>query len=572
MSETFELKDINEESIFLKKIIDKSNESFFVTNYNGKFVYVNETACKKLGYSHKELLNFCVWDIDLLYSKKKYKDTFLNLKYDGEPFVIETLHKRKDNSVYNAEIKLSLIKFKNTDYSLGVACDVTEKEMQKKDALLAKEAAEKASQAKSIFLSNMSHELRTPMNSVLGYAELLKNTNLDEEQLSYVKELIESGSYMLQLINDILDISKIEAGKLELHKSDFSLYDLINFINNNFKAEAKKKAIELIIEHNLPEVIFINADKAKLFQVLLNLVGNAIKFTKKGFVKILIHKNDNNSYYFEVSDSGVGIDESELNQIFQIFYKSKDTSYQGTGLGLPICKKNIELMNGFLNVESKKHFGSKFYFSIILAPSLEIKNKEVQILCHYNNKTILIVDDETKNVDILKMLFAKKGFITYQANNGLKAIEIYKNKKPDVVLMDMVMPEMNGVESAKIIKKYDLKAKIIGMTASVLNSIPKNNNLFNEVIFKPLKFSELIDKVLFLLQEESDKEIVNDNMCKSIDENIKIKILENALVGNFTKLKTLIESVNSNDCRKYLTLLLNKFEIETIINKFKTSY
>ncbi len=561
MKKIFNLDDenLNSELILLKNLIDSSSDLFIITDENGNLIYINRKTSEKLGYLKDELLNMNISDIDLKCNKYKCAR---NLKYlkKYNNLSIKTTHTKKDNTTYVAEVDISIINFKGQTYFLEIARDITEKESQEKKLHLAKEKAESANRAKSIFLSNMSHELRTPMNSVIGYAELLKTTKLNTKQKNYIQQLSDSGNYMIHLINDILDISKIEAEQIELHKSEFLIYDLVKFIKNNFRIQAKKKEINFSIEHNLKQDSSIIGDKAKLFQILLNLVGNSLKFTKDGFVKIVILKKEIDNYYFEVNDSGIGIKKSELKNIFNIFYKTKETSHQGTGLGLAISKKNVELMGGVLSVSSQQNRGTKFFFTLKLDPSLNIKSKKIEIIYENSNKKILIVDDEKANIEMLNTILKNNDFKVYSANNGYKALDMYKKEKPDVILMDIIMPEIDGVKSAKIIKEYDLNANIIAMTAQVFSK-KISEDIFNDVVFKPFRFNLLIDKIQISLKKTS-KEM---EICSNIETNLKNNIFQNAQIGNYTQLKKLIKSLKNSKCREYLLKLLNEFNIEEII-------
>jgi signal transduction histidine kinase/ActR/RegA family two-component response regulator len=357
-----------------------------------------------------------------------------------------------------------------------------------------KKEAEDANKAKTEFLANMSHEIRTPLNGVIGFSDLLMQSNLTETQMEYMNTVNTSAKTLLDVVNDILDFSKIEAGKLELDIDNFKIKFLSNQVIEAVKYQTIQKKLELNIIHsdNLPQVI--KGDKMRLRQILINLLGNAIKFTNKGFIELKIetlavHKNGTNTIRFSVIDTGIGIDKRNQEKIFEAFTQEDSTTtrrFGGTGLGLTISNKLLGLMKSKLNLVSELGKGSTFYFDV----NFEVNDES--ILGIENNSTdhnlllknmgnlelkqdtkILIVDDNSVNIFLSKILVKKilPNAIIYEAVNGLDAVNKYQEQTPDIILMDVQMPVMNGYEATEAIRKIEnngFRTPIIGLTAGVL--------------------------------------------------------------------------------------------------------
>lgn len=416
-----------------------------------------------------------------------------------------------------------------------VARDITPRKQFEKQLLIAKEKAEAANQAKTVFLANMSHELRTPLNAILGFSQIMSHSpNLLPEQKENLKIINRSGEHLLTLINDVLDMSKIEAGQINLNNLDFDLYRLLDDMRDMFKLRAEKKGLHIrfIWDTSLPQWIF--ADEAKLRQILINLIGNAIKFTQHGEVVLRVRlgsPKDQNALLamqmdptagveggaqralialtFEVQDSGSGIKPSEIESLFAPFFQTQigQKMREGTGLGLPITRKFVELMGGNIQVDSQLGKGSQFYFTIQVLDGMasqESQKAMTRVLAIKSNQKFraLIVDDIETNRRVLSHMLAPIGFEIGEAENGKRAIALWKSwsakgQPPHLVWMDMRMPEMDGYEATQKIKALDKKATIIGISASAFDE--KRDQAFaagcDDYVRKPFKESEIYDLI-----------------------------------------------------------------------------
>lgn len=422
-------------------------------------------------------------------TKKKYKEAFeYSLKFHqlNEQIFNEDAYKKINNLQISHEVKT--IK-------------------------LERENAEKLARIKHDFLANMSHEIRTPINSILGITYLLEQSVLDSKQLNYVKRLHTNSLGLLAIINDILDLSKIEAGKFELVNQPFSLLQSIEEVYEQIEITAREKGIDFYIINKTAwdYDTFHFGDANRLKQVLLNLCSNAIKFTEKGSVVITLSEKTNKTI-IEVSDSGIGISKERINNLFQRFEQAEKTTatkFGGTGLGLAISKKLVELMNGKIELDSEPGKGTTFTLSIPFEfATLESKHFIAKNMLDYSlldNLTILIADDNEQNrITTQELLNHFNPTINIRfAENGKVALNILANSKADIVLMDLDMPEMNGIEATTQIRKIHTnnKLKIIATTASLITS-SKEEFLalgFDELIQKPFipeKFIEIIINIL----------------------------------------------------------------------------
>ncbi len=376
--------------------------------------------------------------------------------------------------------------------------------------LNAKDKAEEADRLKSAFLANMSHEIRTPLNGIIGYADLLRNPNkTPEKQIRYVDMIKNSGKQLLHIINDIIDISRIEAGTMKKYESVFDLNFILDEARQSFVAETKKrnKNIEILFFKTFEKPLFIKSDEYKLRQIINNLIGNAIKFTNIGYIEYS-YKIKNNFIDFYVKDTGIGIAPENHEHLFNRFNQtSSDIAHRegGTGLGLSISKGLVEILGGSIWFESVENQGSVFYFSIPFLPD-DLLNQSDNIIEHINfnweNKTILIVEDNIINAEYISELLSETNVKVHYENSGSQAIErCMSDKSIDLVLMDIRLPDLDGYETTQIIKQYRPELPVIAQTAHASDEHRQKciDAGCNDFISKPIEhvaLLNLLDKFL----------------------------------------------------------------------------
>ncbi len=521
------------EEKFAKAFRSSPDGMALLSNDTYKHIDVNNKWTEITGYSREEAIGAAPSDLNLWVDLEERDRMLEILGVEGRVFNYEASFITKEGKRFTALISSETIEFGGNVFAIYAVKDISDRKLAEKELQLAKEVADTANRAKSEFLANMSHELRTPLNGILGYAQILKRSYDPDKHKAGLEIIQRSGEHLLTLLNDILDLSKIEAKKLELNPSEFDLPKLLQSITDIFQLQVRAKDVELIYQPitTLPTTMY--GDEKRLRQVLINLFGNAVKFTDRGSVSLTVNVqpcelSNNYKVRFEVADTGVGIDSDKLEDIFLPFQQAGDRSrrYSGTGLGLPICQKIVEMMGGQLHVESRLNEGSIFWFEIELT---EVPNHVKPILIDSrtiigylgDRRKILVVDDKTENRMVLNDLLTPLGFIVAEAIDGYDCLTQAQSFEPDLILLDMVMPQLDGHETTKQLRQLPMfqKTAIIMVSASVFNQDRSLSIAVgcNDFIAKPIDPDTLFYTMRSLLNLEWEYEDL-----KSDDTDISI--------------------------------------------------
>jgi len=566
-------RDITEEKR-TEEMVKKNQQLLSSINRNIKEGLYRSTPEKGMIYANQAFLDLFGFENEEeaykipskeLYADKNGRQKLVDLINIHGSFTNEEVKfKRKDDTTFWG--LLSSMKSTDSDgntYYDGAIRDITKIKEYELEIIHSKEIAESATRAKSDFLATMSHEIRTPMNGVIGMTSLLRDTALSSEQLDYVETIKISGEHLLNIINDILDFSKIEAGHFELENTPFDLNSCIEEVMNLFSSRAAEKNIELFYRIENEENLHLIGDVTRLRQVIVNLIGNAIKFTEKGEVmvdvKILSEIDSKIKLRITINDTGIGIEKEKLIKLFKPFSQvdnSTSRKYGGTGLGLAISKRLVDLMGSNLQVESKAGVGTSFYFDLTLSRSTYLKPTDFNLEL-LRDKKILIVDDNFTNRKILEQLFTKKGMIVESYDNPTVALNIIKEgKKFDLGLIDMKMPLMNGLEFGEALH-HNAKNKfplILYSSVGHLISRTEINKYFKAHLNKPIRHEILLQKMSEIFDS-------SDNISK---ETLLIDKSTEVLIGEKFPMKILLAEdnlINQKLAERVLEILGYSIEI-----------
>ena len=475
---------LKESALKYRSLIECSSDAIFCVDEKGEYKFTNHLFASTFGKSPEDFIGKTFWDIyDKQQADYRYEAT-KRVFHTGKSETIEVEVTLPDKTLYFLATA-NPIKDETGKVILCLthAADITKIKMVELELQKAKERAEESDQLKSAFLANMSHEIRTPMNGILGFADLLKEPNLTgEEQQKYISVIEKSGARMLNIINDIIDISKIEAGLMKAEIQESNINAQIEYIYTFFKPEVEAKGMKFLFRNTLPaKEAIIQTDREKLYAIFTNLVKNAIKYTNEGFIEFgySVEMQNSASLRFYVKDTGIGIPKDRQEAIFERFVQADiedKKARQGAGLGLAITKSYIQMLGGKIWVESEEGIGSTFYFTLPYNPKPQEKPTVKKVVSiqetgnitnplHKRLKILIAEDDETseKLISIIVNMFGRE---IIKAHNGLAAIEAcQENQDIDLILMDIQMPVMGGYEATQKIRLFNKEVIIIAQTA-----------------------------------------------------------------------------------------------------------
>ncbi len=489
-----------------ENVLEQTTEGVIVVGVDKKLVYANDKALELMPYLNME---------NAAYADKKLAEMF-----EGEYSMIKTAegqYEAKISPLYENGILKGYMAF---------LIDMSFIERYTKEIIELKEAAEAASRSKSLFLANMSHEIRTPMNAIVGFNELILQKSKNSEILGYANDIKTSSNSLLSIINDVLDLSRIESGKMELNEVNYKLDQLIKESVLNIKSAAENKGLEFIldVDSNLPYGLY--GDNTHIRNILVNLLNNAVKYTPAGFVKFVVKLDDIRdelvTIRFAIADSGIGIKETDIPRLFDEFEKfdtKKNSGVEGTGLGLAIVKGYAELLGGQIIVDSEYGLGSTFTFVVTqkvvcsdrlanCAIEAEEEHSKTRRKFKAPNARILITDDNEINLKVSSSLLRTYGIRVDTASSGREAIDACRTEPYDIIFMDQMMPEMDGVEAMKRIRTLldddSYKSIIVALTANAISGVKEQMQRegFDDYITKPIDISYMEKVLLKFLPEE----------------------------------------------------------------------
>ena len=529
-------KEMSESEEKFSKAFKFSPDCIILTHVDDyRFIDANNAFTRTFGLHRPDLIgrtmdDFSIWVIkeDKFYFSSK-------LKGRGECLDFETVLMARDGRQIPCFISGGCIRLRGEDIILMIIHDMTENKRMQEEIVKAKITAENANNAKSVFLANMSHEIRTPMNAILGFGELLQERVAGDAEKGYVNGILSSGRGLLSLINDILDISKIEAGRMAIHYEPVSPREVLAELSHIF-SQKKQLDFNIIVEPSVPQALLL--DETRFRQVLFNLIGNAMKFTEKGFVSVFLSVRrfypDGNriDLEFQVKDTGIGIPESQLELIFHAFRQQEQQNvrkYGGTGLGLTITKKLVEAMNGHISVESKVGKGSSFTVRLNEVRIVEGKPAvPAQVPLHsidFNGAKLLLVEDILTNREVVKGYLDECNLQITEAENGRIGVELSLSVLPDLILMDIQMPVMDGLEASRMLKANPETSHIpiIALTALALREDAARISVHTDAILtKPLLKEKLLDELMrFLPYKMPDAPLDGQHPEPSFPEELK---------------------------------------------------
>ncbi len=546
-----------------RDVIDNSMAIITTHDLEGRFLTVNPMVSKLYGYSDEEMIGHAIYEFILPEDRELFQSVYLSkIIAEKQANGILRVVNKNGNIIYTLYNNFLKEEPGKLPYIIGFSVDITDRILAEKELKKAKKITEELSKTKQNFLANMSHEIRTPMNAIMGMANQLAKTPLNTTQQFYLNTINSASDNLLVIINDILDLSKIEAGKLTFENIGFDPQIFIFSAMQVLSHRAKEKGLELTnsyFDKNVCKVLI--GDPYRLNQIMLNLLSNAIKFTEKGSVDVRFSVLNNNEQsqliQIAIVDTGIGMEDEFVQRLFDKFsqeYESVTRKYGGTGLGMSICKDLVELMGGSIHATSKKGEGSTISFELELKKGTQADLKTKEIIEFKKdflaNKRILIVDDNDMNRLVASIILENYGTKIFEAVNGAEAVEKVNSLKPDLVLMDLQMPIMNGLKATQTIRSQGNNVPIIALTANAIKG--ENDKCFdagmNDYVPKPFKEEDLLRVIAKWLNKE-----ISTNTIQTVETNIAMPDNNDALLYDLTNLNT-ISGGNESFIKKMLTI------------------
>ena len=529
-------QDFKQSSARFRTLFNTAVDGMIVIDATGTVEDYN-LACEKLfGYSAREVIG---WNVKMLMPSpyREQHDNYLNrYRETKQPRIIgigrEVEGRRKDGTTFPMDLSVGETTQGGKQIFVGIIRDVTAREKGELELQATKSQAEAANHAKSLFLANMSHEIRTPMNAVLGYAQLLEHDpDLPPKRRRAVEAIVHAGNHLLELINDVLDISKIEVGAETLQTEDFLFQEMIERISEIFRVRCDQKGLiwEVKTQIDTPAV---HGDQRKLRQILINLLGNAVKFTDRGHIGLSVVQTGL-KFRFKVTDTGTGIEEAMKDKIFEPFQQAeRGLAKGGTGLGLAIANRQIELMGGSLQLESSSNQGSCFFFDIELPPAKEQVSQALDLglrvtgLAKGSQVKAIILDDVEHNREILAGFLSVLGVEVETANHGEELLQSLQRDIPQIVFMDIRMPEMDGIEVLQRIRAQWPDERIVCVAVSASSIVHRRQHYldfgFDDFIVKPYRVDDITACMERHLGVEFEKKPVKTNSQRVFPRPLQI--------------------------------------------------
>lgn len=492
------------------RILAESSPYGIIVHNKGKMVYHNKQAVKIISgnsqdnyigrsifdFIHPDFHEFVIGRVKNVYKGKSFPEFYQLMAINARSELIQI------------ELASAAIKFNGMISSQVIFNDISERKKMEQELISAKLKAEESDRLKTAFLENMSHEIRTPLNGIIGFSTLLKYKVInDEDRIKYLEIIEQSGKHLLNIINDLIEISRIESGHIEIRREILNLNDLMDDLYIFFMKSSQSKTVpvQLFLQKDVPsDNAFIVSDASRLKQILINLLNNALKFTVQGHISFGYEQKDNKTILFFVKDTGIGIPDNAKAIVFERFRQADDAKtreYGGAGLGLTISKGLVDLLGGKIWFDSEYGKGTNFYFTLPgslksnQAAIIQKSNDEIDDI-DWRDKLILIAEDKQSNYILLKHILKPTGISVERVTTGIEVLEKLENSKDkfDLILMDIKMPEMDGMETIKKIRERNHKIRIIAQTAYAMTDDRKKciDAGFDEYITKPIRAKELL--------------------------------------------------------------------------------